>query len=187
MTLEELEELDLDGFEGDVCLDDFVFAPGARTGNRPQGLARKVPAKVRKQLPRNPLLAQRVLAEIVEDAATTTSNPSDTAIRRHISGQWETPAYRLWVHSRIEQELTAAHLARREKDRAVPEIDPRSPPREGLWRAEGNLSLGFDPVLESLPDEVAVSLASMIVGVSMQKKTQALVLGACSSAVGLSV
>lgn len=187
MTLEDLDEIDLDGFEGDVCLDDLVFAPRAHSGKRPQGLARKVPAKVRRELPRNPLLAQRVLAEMVEKATATTGNPSDTAIRRHISSQWETPEYRFWVHSRIEHELTAAHLARREKDRAVPEIDPRSPPREGPWKAEGNLSLGFDPVLESLPDELAVSFASMIVGVSMHERTQALVLGAASSSVGLAV
>lgn len=160
---------------------------------RVRGMERMVPVVVRGLLPSNFLLRQQVLDKIVGEAkrkATAAGRSThETGIRRVISECWDDSRYKAWVRGIVEDALARGHLDRRSANRLVPRITPKLLPGTGLWTAEGNLDLGLDAVLEAPADEVAVGLASMIVGTSPggSRKTRALVFGAGSSAVGLCV
>lgn len=198
-------ELDIDVLLSDLASDqvedvdwDDLNAIGASDERveqraRVRGMERMVPAVVRGLLPSNFLLRQQVLDKIVGEArrkATAAGRSThETGIRRVISECWDDSRYSAWVRGIVEDFLVRGHLDRRSANRLIPRITPKLPPGTGPWRADGNLDLGLDSVLEAPTDEVAIGLASMIVGTSPSgsHKTRALVLGAGSSAIGLCV
>jgi|GEM_PF-4044069 len=187
LVADSVEEVGLDDLEAVGCGDER-----AESHARVRGTERMVPAVVRGVLPSNFLLRQQVLERIISNAkaraVAAERSTHETGIRRIISEGWGDSAYRRWVRGLVETTLERGHLDRREANRLVPRIIPKLPPSTGPWKAKGNLDLGLDAVLEAPADEVAVGLASMIVGVpGGLLKTRALVLGAGSSAVGMCV
>lgn len=182
------EDVSLDGLDACESGDER-----ANQRARVRGTERMVPAAVRRVLPANFLFRQDVLERIVVDAKAKAlvagRATHEAGIRRIISECWDEATYRRWVCGLVKETLSRGHLERRGADRLVPGITPKLPPATSPWRAKGNLDLGLDAVLDAPADEMAVGLASMIVGTPPggAKKTQALVVGAGSSAVGLCV
>lgn len=142
---------------------------------------RLLPSPMRAMLApvRNPYLLQQVLDRVIaranEDAerweAQVQASGDDhwgpvheAVLRRVIRESWTDPKYRGWFRSVRADVLGRAHLSHRKDDLYYADVAPVTIPCGPTWRARSDFGLGSTPALESLPEEVALAIASLITG-----------------------
>lgn len=154
-----------------------------------------VPAFIKNVLPHNPLLRLEVLDGLVlpvyEKLKKRGEFIDQTSLKSELKRKWEhEEGFRSTVRARIQEALKRGHLERRHSHKAVANLEPQELPIGSTWSARGDLDIGLDSMLEAPPDEVALALASQIVGTrprGIRTTTTALVIGAGCRSVALCV
>lgn len=142
---------------------------------------RLLPSPMRAHLStlRNPYMQQQVLDLVLDKAREDAERWAGEAqtrrddhwaplheavLRRVIRESWADPKYRGWFRGVRADVLGRAHLDRRKDDLYYADVAPVTIPYGPTWRARSDVGLGSTPALESLPEEVALAIASLITG-----------------------